>query len=179
MIPFVLVVLAIYAIFFRRYKKVNFPEVVKMTPEHMSKCSDCSICFQTFVEEEKVIILKCSELHIFHETCIKGWGKIKANCPICRQGIEWLIDIFWNKFYLLRSSSLWIMLVSLSIQEDYSTIEDKWLWWIWLKNHSFYQVVCSVGSLLSRPWPEREEPWTHLEISPCRTRPGLLLSGKC
>lgn len=59
-----------------------------MTPEMMSKCSDCAICFQTFIAEENVIVLKCSELHIFHDTCIKGWGKIKATCPICRREIE-------------------------------------------------------------------------------------------
>jgi hypothetical protein len=23
--------------------------------------------------------------HVFHEICIQGWTKVKANCPICRK----------------------------------------------------------------------------------------------
>jgi hypothetical protein len=48
---------------------------------------NCSICIQEIVHEQKVIILKCSDKHVFHENCIKEWTAIRKTCPICRAKI--------------------------------------------------------------------------------------------
>jgi len=46
----------------------------------------CSICFEDFHVNEKVIMLEaCS--HIFHRHCISSWLKIKKDCPICRRDV--------------------------------------------------------------------------------------------
>lgn len=47
---------------------------------------ECTICKEEFKKEEYVSILKCS--HIFHEECIREWGKMKPECAICRDIIE-------------------------------------------------------------------------------------------
>lgn len=47
----------------------------------------CSICYQSFNIDDKVIRLVCSPKHMFHPLCISGWAKIKSNCPICRADI--------------------------------------------------------------------------------------------
>ena len=68
----------------KRQKKADLPHKVEMSRQMLSKCSECSICFMSFQEGEAVLPLKCSDMHIFHQTCIKGWTRIKPTCPICR-----------------------------------------------------------------------------------------------
>ncbi len=46
---------------------------------------NCPVCFQDVMVGEKVIVLKCSHKHVFHELCIKGWTQLRKNtCPVCR-----------------------------------------------------------------------------------------------
>lgn len=47
---------------------------------------ECSICYESFVEEDVVTVLdKCK--HVFHVKCLENWGKYKQECPICRSNI--------------------------------------------------------------------------------------------
>ena len=46
----------------------------------------CIICFENFIENEKIEMTKC--FHLFHYLCIKKWIIIKSespDCPICRR----------------------------------------------------------------------------------------------
>jgi hypothetical protein len=67
-----------------RKAKAKLPDRVKATPECISKCAECSICFQGINVDEEVVVLPCSDMHVFHHTCIEGWTKVKPNCPNCR-----------------------------------------------------------------------------------------------
>ena len=44
---------------------------------------ECSICLETFKEDENLIQLNCN--HIFHLHCIDDWLQIQENCPVCRR----------------------------------------------------------------------------------------------
>ena len=44
--------------------------------------TECSICLQYFIENEKVIQLSCK--HMFHKPCIDEWININRTCPSCR-----------------------------------------------------------------------------------------------
>ena len=53
---------------------------------------ECSICMQEYREGEKIMKLPCSNLHVYHEECIKNWlnvfysyHKISVECPTCRK----------------------------------------------------------------------------------------------
>ena len=50
--------------------------------ENNFKDASCSICLE--VKGEKVVTY-CG--HLFHEDCLKQWGK-KNNCPVCRGNCE-------------------------------------------------------------------------------------------
>ncbi len=64
--------------------QAKLPDSVKATPECISKCAECSICFQGINIDEEVAVLPCSDMHVFHYSCIEGWTKVKPNCPNCR-----------------------------------------------------------------------------------------------
>eukprot|EP00347_Sterkiella_histriomuscorum_P017816 403347875 len=44
----------------------------------------CSICLNDFKLLEKVVKLKCNEVHIFHDECLQGWVFLNFTCPLCR-----------------------------------------------------------------------------------------------
>ncbi|KAM3143475.1 hypothetical protein pb186bvf_004536 [Paramecium bursaria] len=46
---------------------------------------ECSICMQEYREGEKIMKLPCSNLHVYHEECIKNWLNISVECPTCRK----------------------------------------------------------------------------------------------
>lgn len=46
--------------------------------------SQCSICMTEFTDGEQLRQLPCSELHIFHDHCIKQWLEKSTRCPLCR-----------------------------------------------------------------------------------------------
>ncbi len=54
--------------------------------EDRVESNSCSICAVKFRRREVVALLECA--HFFHERCIRGWGRVKPSCPICRQNIE-------------------------------------------------------------------------------------------
>ena len=45
--------------------------------------TDCIICFEEFQPNNSVIQLDCK--HLYHEACIRRWGKMNPTCPTCRQ----------------------------------------------------------------------------------------------
>ncbi|CAD8122448.1 unnamed protein product [Paramecium sonneborni] len=48
---------------------------------------ECCICRCPYELNEEVVILKCSKLHHYHETCIMSWININNTCPFCRKSI--------------------------------------------------------------------------------------------
>ncbi|CAD8053099.1 unnamed protein product [Paramecium primaurelia] len=54
--------------------------------DHMEN-TDCAICMQILQNQEKVIVLSCSEKHVFHTDCIVDWLKLNLNCPLCRKQV--------------------------------------------------------------------------------------------
>lgn len=50
--------------------------------------NDCSICVMEYQKGDKIIQLKCSPLHHFHEGCLKKWLVINGICPVCRHIIN-------------------------------------------------------------------------------------------
>ena len=47
---------------------------------------ECSICLETFKEDENIIQLKCN--HIFHNKCLETWlSHYNNKCPTCRMEI--------------------------------------------------------------------------------------------
>ncbi|GBN35884.1 hypothetical protein AVEN_243295-1 [Araneus ventricosus] len=41
----------------------------------------CSICLETFFEQDQIKRLRCS--HVFHQSCIDMWLSENTNCPLC------------------------------------------------------------------------------------------------
>lgn len=68
---------------------------------------ECSICLESFKENEDLVEFTCNKEHIFHEECIKAWIEKRTNCPICRkelfndQGSDVIKDLdnFVGKIY--------------------------------------------------------------------------------
>lgn len=51
----------------------------------ISKTLECSICLESFKENDDLVEFTCNKEHIFHEDCIKAWIEKRTNCPICRK----------------------------------------------------------------------------------------------
>jgi len=85
-LPFVLV--GVY--FFSKKKQVGVKEdVINKLPvirynSNLTGNTECSICMLEYKEGDKLIQLKCSPMHYFHEDCLKKWLRINGLCPICR-----------------------------------------------------------------------------------------------
>lgn len=54
----------------------------------------CSICMcdltapkkeDAVQDEEKIVQLACSDMHVYHLVCMKEWSKHKITCPTCRK----------------------------------------------------------------------------------------------
>ncbi|ELR06178.1 hypothetical protein GMDG_07833 [Pseudogymnoascus destructans 20631-21] len=49
--------------------------------------ASCSVCIESFVENENVRILPCS--HIYHQRCIDPWLlNLSSTCPLCRKPLQ-------------------------------------------------------------------------------------------
>lgn len=70
------------------------PEIVKNLPTIIAEdihASTCVICTDEIVQDQEILVLRCSGRHYFHAQCIKGWLLQKVNCPICRSdNVLWL-----------------------------------------------------------------------------------------
>ena len=47
---------------------------------------DCCICLERMAEGNEVTTLCC--FHVFHSGCIRRWLETKAQCPICKAGMD-------------------------------------------------------------------------------------------
>ncbi|KKR97178.1 MAG: hypothetical protein UU47_C0002G0050 [candidate division TM6 bacterium GW2011_GWE2_41_16] len=51
--------------------------------------TECSICLKNFTTANKPVVCACeSNMHVFHEPCIKSWVSHNQSCPNCRQKID-------------------------------------------------------------------------------------------
>ena len=50
LIPLILLVVSIYVCCCKKEQKVSLPKYESVTKDSLAKCSECAICFQTFVE---------------------------------------------------------------------------------------------------------------------------------
>lgn len=47
--------------------------------------TECPICLESFVAEEKLVRLRCS--HVYHEDCLEALLRFRQECPMCKQPI--------------------------------------------------------------------------------------------
>lgn len=50
-----------------------------------SALSDCSICLESFMENDVLVSLPCG--HQFHSSCLNPWVRTCGDCPYCRRAI--------------------------------------------------------------------------------------------
>ena len=50
------------------------------------KEEECSICLDSYMEDEMIIYLECG--HYYHNECSKQWFKEGKNCPLCRASLS-------------------------------------------------------------------------------------------
>ena len=64
----------------------NLSDICFKNKEKNKENDKCPICFENFLENEKIKMTNC--FHLFHYLCIKQWIIIKSespDCPICRR----------------------------------------------------------------------------------------------
>ena len=91
LIPVLCLLICFYACFCKEgNKEAKLPQAVPATVEIIQKSdgSPCSICFQSIMLDEQVIILPCSDKHVFHDKCIGTWATVKPTCPICHHDLS-------------------------------------------------------------------------------------------
>ena len=54
----------------------------------VDEVSECSICLNTFEDEDLITPLSCDIRHYFHHACIKEWMVKKNECPLCKDPIQ-------------------------------------------------------------------------------------------
>lgn len=50
------------------------------------KEKECSICLDSYMEDEIIIYLECG--HYYHNECSKQWFKDGKTCPLCRASLS-------------------------------------------------------------------------------------------
>ena len=72
----------------------DFPNMIEdgiiqreyLTPERVGQITpECSICIDNFESGQTVWILRCH--HVYHETCLQPWLRLRSTCPMCRENI--------------------------------------------------------------------------------------------
>jgi len=62
---------------------INEIPTVELTQELLDKNPNCSVCWEEFKLEEKVLKLDCN--HCFHKDCLVPWLELHGTCPVCRK----------------------------------------------------------------------------------------------
>ena len=57
--------------------------------------ASCSICHDNAEDAGAWVSISCG--HLFHETCLQHWAKIKRSCPCCRQDIDVMVPLFLQR----------------------------------------------------------------------------------
>ena len=53
--------------------------------EDFNEHEECTICLETFNEDDKVTPLPCDTRHYFHSHCIESWFRRNNYCPLCKE----------------------------------------------------------------------------------------------
>lgn len=68
-----------------RSEDIQIRVTTQLYSETDTKSTTCSICTEDFEVTTTVSILDCG--HVYHESCIREWGRYRPNCPLCRTSI--------------------------------------------------------------------------------------------
>lgn len=68
-------------LFWKQHQRIRamIPRLFRELP--MCTVEDCSICFETFSNDDEVCMLQCK--HVFHQRCIGTWLTKTNKCPLC------------------------------------------------------------------------------------------------
>ena len=90
-LPCVLRLLAVMAGVTQKQKGASRADLDKLetkqfTPGMFNGLSEdqCSICLNSYEEDETLRLLPCDKRHHFHKDCVDEWLVVNATCPICR-----------------------------------------------------------------------------------------------
>ncbi|XP_026817899.1 E3 ubiquitin-protein ligase RNF126-like isoform X1 [Rhopalosiphum maidis] len=64
-------------------EKIQEIPTAVISQEHLDLKLQCSVCWEDFTIDEKVMKLACD--HMFHKDCIIPWLELHGTCPICRK----------------------------------------------------------------------------------------------
>ncbi|XP_050441549.1 E3 ubiquitin-protein ligase RNF126-A isoform X2 [Adelges cooleyi] len=64
-------------------EKIQEIPTALISQDHLDSKLQCSVCWEDFKIEEKVLKLACE--HMYHNDCITPWLELHGTCPICRK----------------------------------------------------------------------------------------------
>lgn len=69
-----------------KYKKYEDITDAFCSDNNIVKATECTVCLETFKDDDTVIITKCK--HLYHKDCINKWlVDYSVKCPICKNNI--------------------------------------------------------------------------------------------
>lgn len=68
---------------YKRYKIFHYDVIIYHQDEYL--LDNCSICLETYRDNDKLCKLKCE--HLYHKKCIGKWMKQSNLCPLCKDEI--------------------------------------------------------------------------------------------
>lgn len=69
-----------------KYKKYEYITDAFCSDNNIVKATECTVCLETFKDDDTVIITKCK--HLYHKDCINKWLiDYSVKCPICKNNI--------------------------------------------------------------------------------------------
>lgn len=45
---------------------------------------ECSVCLESYLPEQALVVLPCHPSHHFHRSCLEDWLTNNTTCPLCR-----------------------------------------------------------------------------------------------
>ena len=66
---------------------VDLPSKKATRQDLVQAKGDCPICFQALAIDERIYVLPCSPMHVFHCGCLEKWSAVRNTCPVCRHKI--------------------------------------------------------------------------------------------
>lgn len=61
---------------------------LQLDPKDINDTEECSIWWDQYTNDQKVVCLPCSRYHFFHADWIEEWVKQKPECPLCKEPIS-------------------------------------------------------------------------------------------
>lgn len=56
------------------------------------KGQQCCICINKFGKKSKIVSHEKTIYHIFHQSCLENWAKVKPECPLCKKEITKIVN---------------------------------------------------------------------------------------